>query len=87
MENSKKKKLTCRSCGQNRFQSILSLGQMPVAEQYLTKDQLTEPEKKFPLSLCICLDCFLVQLEEIIPPEMLYQENYVYLTSSSQTLS
>jgi hypothetical protein len=87
MQNSKKKKLTCRSCEQNRLQSILSLGQMPVAEQYLTEDQLKEPEKKYPLSLCFCFDCFLVQLEEIIAPEMLYKENYVYLTSSSQTMS
>jgi len=87
MQHSKKKKLTCRSCGQNRLQSILSLGQMPVAEQYLNKDQLTEPEKKYPLSLCFCFDCFLVQLEEIIPPKMLYNENYVYFTSSSKTLS
>lgn len=77
----------CRSCGQNRLQSFLSFGQMPVAEHLVTKEQLSEPEITYPLSLCFCLDCFLVQLEEIISPEMLYKGDYVYLTATSQTLS
>src|SRR3974377_622354 len=87
MENPKETKSICRSCGQNRLQTILSFGKMPIAEQLITKARLSEPEKTYPLTLCFCLDCFLVQLEEIVSPELLYKEDYVYLTSASQTLS
>jgi len=60
----------------------LSLGRMPPANAFLTAEQLTEPEMTFPLDVCLCTKCALVQLKDVVDPELLF-ENYVYASSTS----
>lgn len=76
---------TCRSCGQGGLRPILSLGQMPLANALLTRQQLDEPEGSFPLELVFCPQCSLVQITETVPPEILFRE-YAYLSSFSDTV-
>jgi len=74
----------CRSCGQSGLELILSLGQTPLANALLTKDQLEQPEAVFPLELALCPACSLVQILESVPPEMLFAD-YPYFSSFSDT--
>jgi len=76
--------LSCRVCGGNRIKNILSLGFTPLANALLTKEQLDQPEEKYPLDLVFCEDCTLVQIVETVPPEKLFS-NYFYNSSISQT--
>lgn len=75
----------CRSCGQDKLDLILSLGHMPLANALLTKEQLQEPELRYPLELVFCRGCTLVQITETVSPEKLFRE-YLYFSSFSETM-
>lgn len=75
----------CRSCGAHGLDTILSLGQTPLANALLTGEQLNETEPTFPLDLAFCARCSLVQITETVPPEQLFRE-YFYLSSFSDTM-
>ncbi len=77
--------LTCRSCKSQNIKGILSLGFTPLANALLTKEQVFDPEEKFPLDLVFCEDCTLVQIVETVPPEKLFKE-YLYTSSVSKTV-
>jgi len=75
----------CRSCGSDKLQNVLSLGQMPLANATLTADQLREPEPAYPLDLAFCPRCSLVQLTTSVPPQKLF-DTYLYFSAYSQTM-
>ncbi|AFY76760.1 methyltransferase family protein [Pleurocapsa sp. PCC 7327] len=79
-------KLTCRSCGNPDLDLIISFGYTPLADGLLTKDQLDKPEYTAPLDLAFCPDCGLVQITEIVPPEILFCRDYPYFSSVSSSL-
>ena len=74
----------CRICGNKYLKKFLSLGKTPLANHFLTKEQIKEEEKSFPLEICFCENCKLVQLTYIVPPELMFK-NYVYLSSTTRT--
>ena len=76
---------SCRSCGSDRPEVILRLGQMPLANAYLTREELARPEQRYPLDLAFCPSCSLVQITETVPPDVLFQE-YLYFSSYSDTV-
>ena len=75
----------CRSCSSGNLSTVLSLGEVPLANSLLKPDQLTQPEPTYPLNLVYCKDCSLVQITETIPPEKLFR-NYLYFSSFSDTM-
>ena len=58
--------ISCRCCGSDRLEIILRLGQMPLANAYLSREELALPERKYPLDLAFCPCCSLVQITETI---------------------
>jgi len=56
----------------------------PLCENYRTADQLKEMEPFYPLHVYVCGNCFLVQLEEFVPPEEIFTE-YAYFSSYSDS--
>jgi SAM-dependent methyltransferase len=79
------RQVRCRSCDQPNLTPILSLGETPLANALLSREQLNDIEEKFPLELVLCSSCSLVQITETVPPEKLFRE-YFYLSSFSETL-
>ena len=77
--------ISCRSCGSDRPEIILRLGQMPLANAYPTREELARPEQRYPLNLAFCPSCSLVQITETVPPELLFRE-YLYFSSYSDTV-
>jgi SAM-dependent methyltransferase len=77
---------TCRSCGSNDLENIISFGETPLADRLLTADQLDKLEYKIPLTLVFCSNCALVQIKETVDPEILFYAEYPYFSSVSQTL-
>lgn len=76
---------TCRSCGGKRLRQILYLGELPLANALLTREQTLQPEDQYPLRLVFCTQCTLVQITETVPPEKLFK-NYFYFSSFSDTV-
>ena len=77
--------LACRSCGASRLELVLSLGEMPLANALLTREELDRPEPRYPLDLAFCPACTLVQITETVPPAELFG-NYPYFSSFSDTM-
>ncbi len=74
----------CRYCNSQLPAPFLELGSIPLANSFVTKDQLSAPEFKCPLSLCHCMTCGLVQLSHVVPPDLMFS-NYLYVSSTTQT--
>lgn len=79
-------KNNCRICGASDLVKILDLGEMPPANAFLRKEDLNKPEPKFPLVVYFCNNCGLLQLLDVVNPEILFS-HYDYLTSASKPLA
>ena len=77
---------SCLSCGSSSLESIVSFGYTALADNLLTKEQLDLPEYTAPLDLAFCPECGLVQITEIVPPEILFCQDYPYFSSVSASL-
>jgi SAM-dependent methyltransferase len=73
----------CRICGDGDLVPILDLGKTPLANSFLSTRN--ETERLYPLRLLLCASCSLVQLGEVVTPDLMFQE-YPYRTSSSVTV-
>lgn len=62
---------------------MFDLGKVPSVNSFPTAEQVPH-EQAAPLEVCVCPQCFLVQLSTLIPPADLFTE-YRYLSSASQT--
>ncbi len=74
---------TCRICGSSKLFKFLSLGETPLADAFVEKENLDKPELKYPLDVAVCEDCGLVMLVNIVPPEILFGDTYAFYTSGS----
>lgn len=66
------------------MKQIVTLGKSPLANAFIQKERLKEKEPKFPLRLYFCDECKLVQLGDIIEPDMMFK-HYVYVTGTTKT--
>ena len=71
----------CHSCGSQALETILSFGEIPLADVLLGEDQLDQVQAAYPLDLLFCPNCSLVQVANDIPPEELYVHDYAYYSS------
>ncbi|QQG42886.1 MAG: class I SAM-dependent methyltransferase [Candidatus Giovannonibacteria bacterium] len=78
--------MKCQICGNKKLESVLNLGHQPIVQAYLTKQQLGKPEMTYPLNLCRCAKCGLLQLDSIIAPELVFPKNYPYRTGLTNML-
>jgi SAM-dependent methyltransferase len=72
----------CRFCGAALAHTFANLGMSPVANNYLTADEIGRMEPFYPLHALACDQCFLVQLEEFETPETIFSD-YAYFSSYS----
>ncbi len=75
----------CRICKGSELSVILDYGNVALADSFLNSKNEIINEKKYPLKLCFCENCKHLQIDEIIPPELLYK-NYVYETGVSKSI-
>ena len=77
--------INCRLCDNKIEEPFLSLGNSPVSNAYLSKTDLNKMEPYYPLELYVCPDCFLVQLEEFEKSQNIFNSNYAYFSSYSES--
>jgi len=77
--------MKCRHCNNGLNHVFLDLGFAPPSNDYVSKDQLTLPEKYFPLKLRVCEECWLVQTEDYSSADELFAKDYAYFSSTSQS--
>ena len=79
------KRETCRFCEGTNLEQILDFGNMPLAGGFLREEDIID-EKHYPLSLNLCKDCFLVQISNVVPAEVLFNEKYFFYSSQIGSL-
>jgi SAM-dependent methyltransferase len=75
--------MKCRHCLAKLTHTFLDLGFAPPSNAYLTKDDLTKPEKYYPLKVMVCDQCWLVQTEDYAQADELFDSEYAYFSSTS----
>jgi SAM-dependent methyltransferase len=81
-----RRRSSCRGCGGTELQQFLDLGRQPLANAFLRSEAEFGAEPKYPLTLHLCASCGLVQLIDVIDPEILFG-SYLYVTGTSETIA
>lgn len=69
----------CRLCISNNLRLVIDFGFMPHAGNFLTREEIGK-EKYYPLRIFLCVDCFLLQIIDIVPSNVHFSD-YRYLSS------
>jgi methylation protein EvaC len=69
----------CSLCQSRALTRFLDLGRQPLANKYPRQEQFAD-ERFFPLEVFFCEDCKNVQLGEMVPRKLMF-EDYYYLSS------
>lgn len=71
----------CKIC-KHKTKSVISFGKMPVANAFIKKS--SKKEFVFTLKLVFCPNCFMVQLDETVPPKKMFHSHYQFFSSTSK---
>ncbi len=77
--------MRCRFCNQELNYKLLSLGAAPLSNSFLSQKHLSEMEPYYPLEVYVCGQCFLVQTAEYAHPENIFNKDYAYFSSYSDS--
>ena len=76
----------CRFCQTPLTQTFLDLGRQPLANSYLTPAQLAAgTEMSYPLHTRVCSQCFLVQADDPVAADDIFDDGYAYFSSYSES--
>jgi hypothetical protein len=75
----------CRACGSGSLRLVVDLGPTPLANSFLRSTAEFALEESFPLNVYICEGCSLVQLLEVVDPEILFRD-YIYVTGTADSI-
>lgn len=76
--------MNCRHCSNVLQFTFLDLGFAPPSNAYLSLNDLSRPEKHYPLKVNVCAQCWLVQTEDYTKAEELFSADYAYFSSTSK---
>jgi SAM-dependent methyltransferase len=74
--------LTCRFCSAALQTTFVDLGMSPLCQTHIAPHQLHDMEPFYPLHAYVCDACLLVQLQEFVSPQAIFEE-YAYFSSYS----
>lgn len=75
---------TCRACGTELTDTLVDLGDTPLANSYLPVNDraAVQAEKAWPLHARVCPNCLLVQVDDAVPASEIFS-HYAYFSSYS----
>lgn len=77
--------LKCRFCNEVLIQSFCDLGMSPLSNANLRPEHLNQMERFYPLHAYVCQSCWLVQLDSFEAPDHIFDEQYAYFSSYSDS--
>jgi SAM-dependent methyltransferase len=77
--------MNCRHCGRRLELPFVDLGCAPPSNAYVPPDKVQLPEKRYPLRVLVCESCWLVQTQDYVRPDELFDDDYPYFSSVSST--
>lgn len=77
--------MKCRFCSEPVSLPFIDLVNAPPSNSFLTLEQLNEPEIYYPLSVFVCEQCWLVQVDEYKKSSEIFDQDYAYFSSFSSS--
>ncbi|MEL0622542.1 class I SAM-dependent methyltransferase [Marinomonas arenicola] len=77
--------MKCRICNTHLDIVFADLVNSPPSNSFLTESELDEPEVFYPLKTYFCDECKLVQIDEYKKSDDIFDSNYVYFSSFSNS--
>ncbi|WP_170554078.1 class I SAM-dependent methyltransferase [Ruegeria atlantica] len=75
----------CRHCGAPLSQTLVDLGLSPLANSYVPPERANTACPRYPLHAWVCNDCYLVQVEDAVPADEIFNADYAYFSSYSDS--
>ena len=74
-------KKKCRLCNSKNLRLFLDLGHHPPSDQFINEDKINKSIIYYPLKVLSCINCGFKQLNYVVDPKILYQDDYPYESS------
>ncbi|WP_170350098.1 class I SAM-dependent methyltransferase [Ruegeria atlantica] len=75
----------CRHCAAPLSQTLVDLGLSPLANSYVPPERANTACPRYPLHAWVCNDCYLVQVEDAVPADEIFNADYAYFSSYSDS--
>ena len=75
----------CRHCAAPLTRTLVDLGLSPLANSYVKPEDAGTPCPRYPLHARVCDTCFLVQVEDAVPADAIFNADYAYFSSFSDS--
>ncbi len=75
----------CQYCGTALTNTLVDLGLSPLSNSYVPLDRAQVPDNTYPLHARVCGSCFLVQVDDVVPADEIFNQDYAYFSSFSQS--
>ena len=85
MNDAVTKRSTCRLCNSTNLKLVVIINPSPIADHYVSKEKLDEPQEAYPLDLYLCEGCGHVQNIYVVNPDLLFRD-YTFFTSNFKGL-
>ena len=79
------KLINCRICKSDALTNYLNLGYTPAADAFVKEEDKHLDDPVYPLEVCLCNNCGISQLNFTVDPKILYQNDYPYESSITNT--
>jgi len=76
---------TCRNCGAIGGHTFIDLGLSPLANSYVSIESANTTDAQYPLHARVCDQCFLVQVDDVVPADEIFDHSYAYFSSFSDS--
>jgi len=76
----------CQICNSDKRHLILDLGHQPLCDSLLTREMLNSAETTYPLRMCWCEECSLVQIDYCVDGNVVFHPEYPYKTGVTKEL-
>ncbi len=76
----------CRDCKSTALVRFLDLGSQPLANSFVSAEDLDKPEPVYPLEVYVCRNCNLAQLIHVVDKNELFK-HYVYFSAGMPRIS
>lgn len=75
----------CRQCGAPLSLTLVDLGLSPLANSYVPPEKADQRDPSYPLHARVCEQCWLVQVDDVVPAEEIFSTEYAYFSSFSDS--
>ncbi len=77
-------KKNCRLCSSKNLKLFLDLGHQPPSDQFIKLEKTDQQTLFYPLKVMTCMKCGFKQLNYVVDPKILYQDDYPYESSMTK---